>query len=92
MHKAIFLDRDGTLNEDLGYTYKVENFKLLPGVIAGLKKLNELNEYKFFIITNQSGIERGHYSEQDMHDYNERLLEEFKKYNIKIEKIYITLN
>ena len=39
MKKAIFLDRDGTLNEDLGYTYKAESLELLPGVLNGLKKL-----------------------------------------------------
>ncbi len=85
MNKAIFLDRDGTLNEDLGYTYKTEQFELLPGVIEGLKLLKD---YKLFIVSNQSGIGRGYYTEEDMHKYNNRMLEEFKKHNIKIEKIY----
>jgi D-glycero-D-manno-heptose 1,7-bisphosphate phosphatase len=86
MHNAIFLDRDGTLNDDeKGYTYKVKDFKLLPGVIDGLKKLSD---FKFFIITNQSGIGKGFYSEKDMHKYNLRMLIEFEKDDVRIEKIY----
>lgn len=85
MGKAIFLDRDGTLNEDLGYTCKPEDFKLLPGVVEGLVRLNE---YKLFIVTNQSGVGRGYYSEEDMHAYNDRMLLEFEKSDIRIERIY----
>jgi rfaE bifunctional protein nucleotidyltransferase chain/domain len=85
MSRAIFLDRDGTLNDDLGYTYKVESFELLEGVIGGLRRLGD---FKLFIITNQSGIGRGYYSEEDMHKYNNRMLEEFRKHGIEIERIY----
>lgn len=85
MKKAIFLDRDGTLNEDLGYTYKAESLELLPGVLNGLKKLKD---FELFIVTNQSGIGRNYYTEKDMHNYNNQMLEEFDKHKIKIEKIY----
>jgi len=86
MNKAIFLDRDGTLNVDeKGYTYKIEDFQLHDGVIEGLKRLKD---FKLFIISNQSGIGRGYYSEEDMHKYNKKMLEEFSKNNIKIEKVY----
>jgi len=86
MNKAVFLDRDGTLNYDLGYVHKVEDFKLLPGVVEGLKKLSK--EFIFIIITNQSGIGRGIHTEEDMHRFNEKLINELKKENIKIKKIY----
>ena len=49
--KAVFLDRDGTLNYDPGYVHKISDFKLIPGVVQGLKLLQD---YKLFIITNQS--------------------------------------
>ena len=52
-NKAIFLDRDGVLNEDSGYVYKIEDFNILPGVIDGLKRLRD---FRFFIVTNQKGI------------------------------------
>jgi len=57
MNKAVILDRDGTLIFDSGYVYRVEDFKLLPGVIEGLKSLSK--QFIFIIITNQSGIGRG---------------------------------
>jgi len=86
MNKAIFLDRDGTLNEDTMYPYKLEDFKLLPGVLDGLKRLKD--DFIFVIVTNQSGIGRGIFTERDMNTFNEKLLEELKKENIEIKKIY----
>ena len=86
MHKAIYIDRDGTLNDDTMYPHKVEHFKLLPGVTEGLKKLSK--DYIFVIITNQSGIGRGIFKEDDMHKFNEKLLSELKKENVEIKKIY----
>ena len=86
MHKAILLDRDGTITDDTMYPHKVEDFRLLPGVIEGLKKLSK--GYIFVVITNQSGIGRGIFKEEDMHKFNERLLSELKKENVEIKKIY----
>lgn len=86
MKKAIFLDRDGTLIEDKGYVYKIEDFKLHHGVIEGLKILK--NDYLLFIITNQSGIEKGLYTIEDFHKFNNFLLEQLRNQNIKIEKTY----
>ena len=81
------LDRDGTLVFDPHYyIYKTEDFKLLPGVIEGLKKLSE--EYIFVIMTNQSGIGRGVYTENDMNKFNEKLINELKKEGIEIKKMY----
>ena len=85
-NKAIYLDRDGCLNEDQGYVHKVEHFKLLPGVVEGLKKLS--GEFIFFIITNQSGIGRGIHTENDMHNFNGKLLSELKEEGIEIKKVY----
>ena len=85
MTKAAFLDRDGTLVEDIGYHHKIEDFKLIPNVIEGLKLLKD---YKLFIVTNQSGIGLGFYKLKDFKNFNNHLLEELKKHKIKIEKIY----
>jgi D-glycero-D-manno-heptose 1,7-bisphosphate phosphatase len=61
---AAFLDRDGVINHDYGYVNKVKDFDLKPNVIKGLKYLNKKN-YNIFIVTNQSGIARGFFTEKD---------------------------
>lgn len=63
MKKAIFLDRDGTLNIDHGYVYKIEDFQFIEGSIDALKALKELG-YLLVLVTNQSGIARGYFSEE----------------------------
>jgi D-glycero-D-manno-heptose 1,7-bisphosphate phosphatase len=85
-NRAVMLDRDGVLVEDVMYPHKPEHYKMLPGVVEGLKKLSK--EYIFVIITNQSGIGRGIYKEEDMHNFNGILLKVLKKENIEIKKIY----
>ena len=55
MNKAIFLDRDGTINVDFGYVYKTQELELLPGVAEALRIFQELG-YLLIVITNQSGI------------------------------------
>ncbi|MCX8175099.1 MAG: HAD family hydrolase [Candidatus Micrarchaeota archaeon] len=86
MAKAIILDRDGVLNEDKGYVHKVEDFRLYPGVVEGLKLLK--GRYLFFIITNQSGIGKGYYTEEDFHNFNNHLVSELGRHGIKIERTY----
>ena len=62
---AAFLDRDGVINYDYGFIYKYENFKLRSGVLKGLKYLKQ-NKFRVFIVTNQSGIARGLFTEKDL--------------------------
>ncbi|MFW9820309.1 MAG: D-glycero-alpha-D-manno-heptose-1,7-bisphosphate 7-phosphatase [Candidatus Thorarchaeota archaeon] len=84
--KAILLDRDGVLIEDKNYAYKIEDFKLLDGVIEGLKLLQ--NDFLFFIITNQSGIGRGYYTVQDFQNFNNHLINVLKENQIEILNSY----
>ena len=84
--KAIILDRDGTLIEDKDYAYKLEDFELLPGVIEGLKILQKI--YLLFIVTNQSGIGRGYYTDQEFHKFNDHLIGILKENQIRIERTF----
>jgi D-glycero-D-manno-heptose 1,7-bisphosphate phosphatase len=86
MHRAIFLDRDGVINEDTGYVYKQENFKFKEGIFETLKFLGEKG-CKFFIVTNQSGIARGYYSKDDFNKLMDWVKKEFLKRGIVIEDV-----
>ncbi len=86
-NKAIFLDRDGVINIDNGYVYKIDDFIFVKNVFKVLKKLQDLG-YKLIIVTNQSGIGRGYYGKNDFLKLNTWMLEEFQKKDIKIEKVY----
>ena len=68
--KAVFLDRDGVLNVDNGYVSKVDDFEFIEGVIEACKKLKEKG-YLLVVVTNQSGIARGYFSEEQFHTLTE---------------------
>lgn len=87
MNKAIFLDRDGTINVEKHYLYKIEDFEFLPGAIAALKKLQDAG-FLLIIITNQSGIARGYYSQEDFFKLNTWMLEELKRHDVIISDVY----
>ncbi|QEH08159.1 D-glycero-beta-D-manno-heptose 1,7-bisphosphate 7-phosphatase [Histophilus somni] len=63
MNKAIFLDRDGTLNIDHGYVHEIDKFQFIAGSIEALKQLKSMG-FLLVLVTNQSGIARGYFSEE----------------------------
>ena len=86
---AVFLDRDGVINKDKGYVYKIKDFEWVEGSKDAIKFLNEKN-YHVFVITNQSGIARGYYTESDvvyLHSYINR---ELKAINAHIDEFFIS--
>lgn len=87
MEKAVFLDRDGTINEDVGYVHKIEDFKFLPGALEGLKILQDAG-YLLIIITNQSGIARGYFSEQEYQVLERYMLGKFQESGIRVAGSY----
>lgn len=84
--KSLFLDRDGTLNVEKEYLIKAEDFAFERGVIDTLRKLSGLG-YLLFIVTNQSGIARGYFSEENLQELNIYVLELLKQQGIDIQKI-----
>lgn len=87
MSKAIFLDRDGTINVEKHYLHRIGDFEFLPGVIEGLKILQD-EGFLLIIITNQSGIGRGYYTEEDFLTLNTWMINELKCQGVNIEKTY----
>lgn len=86
MSKVIFLDRDGVINYDFGYVYKIEDFVFIKGVIEALKILTNLG-FRIAVVTNQSGIGRNMYSIEDMNNVHNYMCLELKKHDIFINTI-----
>ena len=86
MTKVIFLDRDGTINADHGYTYRIEDWQFTPEAPRALKKLMEAG-YQLAIVTNQSGIARGLYTEEDMRRVNEYMREQLAREGVHFAAI-----
>ncbi len=84
---AIFLDRDGTLIVETGYLCEPEKVELFPGAGEAVRRLAEA-DFELFIVTNQAGIGRGYYTEEQMHSVNERVAGEFAKFSVSFHKIY----
>ena len=85
--KTIFLDRDGVINKEKNYLYKIEDFEFIDGVFQACRHLKKLG-YKIIIVTNQSGISRGYYSIEDFERLNTWMLKEFKKNHVDILEIF----
>ncbi|WP_456479205.1 D-glycero-beta-D-manno-heptose 1,7-bisphosphate 7-phosphatase [Nautilia sp.] len=84
--KAAFLDRDGVINVDTGYVGKIEDFKFKEGIFELLKLLQDL-DFALFVVTNQSGIARGYYTEKDFYKLTEWMIDEFRKKGIEIKDV-----
>ena len=84
---AVFLDRDGTINDDVGYLNEPEKFEFLQNVIRGVKKMQDMG-YRIVIITTQAGIGLGYFTKEDFYRVNRKMLEGFSKADITISKIY----
>ena len=87
MNKAIFLDRDGTINVEKHYLYRKEDFEFIDGVPQALKAFREKG-YLLILVTNQSGIARGYYSLADMEKLHEYMQSELMKYNVQFDDIF----
>jgi len=85
--KTIFLDRDGVINKEINYLHKIEDFEFIDGVFEACQYLKSL-DYKIIVITNQSGISRGYFTEKDFQIITNWMLAEFKKKDIKILDVF----
>ncbi len=87
MKAAVFLDRDGTLNEEVGYVNHIDRFRLYPWSAAAVKKLN-LAGIPVVLLTNQSGVARGYFPEKLVREIHSHLEEELGRCGAHLDGIY----
>lgn len=87
MRRALFLDRDGVINVDHGYVHTVEKFEFIPGIFDLVRAAND-NDYLVVVVTNQAGIGRGIYSEDQFNKLTKWMIECFRLNNSRIDRVY----
>jgi D-glycero-D-manno-heptose 1,7-bisphosphate phosphatase len=85
--RFVFVDRDGTLILDHGYMHEIREYDPLPAAIEGLRRLQEAG-FGIVIITNQSGIGRGYYTEDDFRAFQDHLVRDFAAKGVRIDASY----
>ncbi|MCP5023290.1 MAG: D-glycero-beta-D-manno-heptose 1,7-bisphosphate 7-phosphatase [bacterium] len=85
--RAVFLDRDGTLNKDVHYLSRAGDFEWIPGTIDGLKALKDAG-WALVVITNQSGIAQGKLTHKDLEAIHGRMLCDLKKQGVELDGVY----
>ena len=87
LQKALFLDRDGVINVEKDYLYKIEDFEFIDGIVSLCQHYQEKG-YLLFVVTNQSGIAREYYNENDFNRLTTWMLDQFKIKGVFISKVY----
>ena len=87
MEKALFLDRDGVINVDHGYLYKSSEVEFVEGIFDLCQRFQSAG-YLLVVVTNQSGIGRGYYSEEDFHTLSAWMTQQFAEKGLSINKFY----
>ncbi|MCD1259524.1 HAD family hydrolase [Paenibacillus athensensis] len=85
--KALFLDRDGVINVEKNYVHRIVDFEFQPHVFEVLREF-QAAQYKLIIITNQAGIAKGYYTEEQFHTLNNWMLERFAEARVLINRVY----
>ena len=85
--KTVFLDRDGTINVEKNYLYRPEEFEFIPKVPEAIARLNNAG-YQVIVVSNQAGVARGYYSEDDVIKLHQYVNEQLSKYKAHIDGFY----
>jgi len=91
MNKAVFLDRDGVINVERGYTHRLEDFVILPDVVEHLRLFLEKG-YLLVVVSNQSGVAKNLYTQEDVETVHSFLTNELTKSNIHLSEIYYCIH
>jgi len=91
MRPVVFLDRDGTVNEEVGYLNHISRLKIIPGAAEGIKRLKAAG-FAVVIVTNQTGPARGYFPESLVHEVNRELLKRLSAEGAEVDGIYVCLH
>lgn len=89
MNPALFLDRDGVINREVNYLYRIEDFEFIPGTFSACRFFQDRG-YPLIVVTNQAGIGRGYYTEADFHQLNGWMIAQFKAKGVHITQTYFS--
>lgn len=84
MQRAVFLDRDGTINQEKEYLYRFEEFEFVPGAPEAIRRLNEAG-FLVVVVTNQSGVARGYYNEEDVEVLHRHIAAELMQAGARVD-------
>jgi len=84
MRRAVFLDRDGTLNVEKEYLYLIADFEFIPGAVEAVRLLNQAG-FLVVVVTNQSGVARGYYTEEDVESLHRHIAAELQKTGARVD-------
>lgn len=85
--RALFLDRDGVVNVEVGYLHKAEEVVLVDGIVSLCRTAQALG-YRLIVVTNQAGIARGYYTEDDFHSVMEHIRAELRRDGVEFDAVY----
>lgn len=88
MNKAVFLDRDGTINEEKDYLHRIEDFVFIPGAPEAIQRLRDAG-FLVIVVTNQSGVARGYFSREDVDRLHEHIQRELAKIGTAVDAFYL---
>lgn len=87
LRRAVFLDRDGTINEEKEYLWRIEEFSFINGTAEAIRLFKDAG-YLVVVVTNQSGVGRGFYSEEDLERLHGHMLAELESMGAKVDAVY----
>ncbi len=87
LHRALFIDRDGTINRDCPYCSNPNDLVLYEDTVRLMKQYKK-NGYLIIVITNQSGIARGYFTQEQLNSFNQKMIDELSKRGVEIDGIY----
>ena len=87
MKRAVFIDRDGTISEEVGYINHPSRFRLFPYSAPAIKKLND-NGWVAIVITNQAGVARGYFSEDLITQVHQKMRQDLERHNAQLDAIF----